>query len=88
MNGSSIENIHKALQAAFHEDDANEAQGSVVTGWAVVAESMEADGTRFLCRLDGNAGGERLTSWQRQGLLHNALNEPWPEDFPDDDDEA
>lgn len=82
---STIEHINKAIQHALHEADAKEAQGSVVTGWVVVAESMEADGTRFLSRLDGNAGGERLTSWQRQGMLHNALNEPWPEDYEDED---
>lgn len=44
---------------------------AILTGWVVVAEFTEDDGERVLTRVQA----EGITSWARQGLLYNALQE-------------
>lgn len=70
---TTSESLHAAIQESLHSEDAAEAQGNVITGWVVVAESMAPDGQRWLSRIDGGPGGGRLTEWQLDGFLHNAL---------------
>lgn len=70
---NTVETLQAAIQDALHHEDAAGAQGNVVTGWVIVAESMDVDGKRWLSRHDGGPGDRRLPIWQAQGLLHNAL---------------
>ncbi len=48
-------------------------EGSLVTGWVIVAEWMTPEGER---RIEG-LQAETTTGWLRQGLFYNALHE-WP----------
>lgn len=52
----------------------------VCVGWAVVSEWVARDGGAWLSRLDGDGADEALTTWRRQGLLHNALHDAWEEE--------
>jgi hypothetical protein len=80
----SIQHLHAAVQSSLHHEDAHEAQGNVVTGWVVVAESMDPTGRRWLSRINGTPGGGQLTEWAAQGLLFNALNDDgWDVDEDD-----
>ena len=76
--------LSEAIQQALHSDDAADAQGNLVVGWVVVAESMDPDGGRWLSRIDGSPGGGRLSAWTREGLLFNALHSGgWDDDEVD-----
>ncbi len=80
--------IHSAIQASLNADEGM--PGTVVTGWVCVAESMTADGQRWLSRVSSDASGERaLPRWTEQGLLHNGLHgdgsEGWDSGDTDDD---
>jgi hypothetical protein len=65
------EAIHDAIQqnARMGAED-----GAVLTGWALVAEWMDADGERWLTK--GHAA--HTTSWGANGMYHEALFGEWP----------
>ena len=78
--------IHDAIQrtATTHTN----LDGSVLIGWIVVAEWMDAAGNRWLSRI-GSAGDatRQPPEWQWQGYLYNALHEQnWPQDDAADDE--
>ena len=80
----SIALTHAIQETGPHtEDEPSEGMedGAVLTGWVLVAEWLSVDGSSWISRLDGDAAGEPLTSWRREGLLHNALFDPtWHRD--------
>ena len=79
--------IGAAIQAdgpGFH--DANAAVAATCTGWVVMAEWMDETGGKWLSKNSGDAGSERLTLWQENGMLHEALLGEWPTRDPDDED--
>lgn len=79
------ERLHRSIQENLHDSDS--VGGNVVTGWVVVAESLAPNGERWLSRIDGGPGGNRLAEWQREGFLHNALHGGhWERDESQDDD--
>lgn len=88
--GKEIEQVREdltdALQMVFGHD-------KVVVGWAMVVETLDAQGNRWLARIDGTNGSRGLPAWQRSGYLWDALHGDWnqnsnlPEPFGDDDDE-
>jgi hypothetical protein len=59
--------IHEALERA--KPRAIQGLTSVLTGWVVVAEYMDADGDKWLSRFQS----EGMTTWSRAGLLHEGL---------------
>lgn len=63
--------------------------GKVIVGWVVVCEWLDGDGKRWLSLNSGNADGEELPNWTRDGYLHEGLYGKWdhePEEDDDDDD--
>lgn len=73
------EPLHEAIAAVLGEHAP--ATGAVLTGWVVVAETVDPDGRRWLHRMDGP---DTITVWAREGMLHNALNTEWSPDTDDD----
>lgn len=67
------EHLHESLQHTISLDE-NSPEGAMLVGWVSVAEWMAPDGGRWLSRMTGAADGEPLSTWQRQGYLHNALH--------------
>ncbi len=59
--------LDDAIRAAFAEE------GEVVTRWLVICEKFDGSGERVLERTDGSADGERLTAWDRKGLMFESL---------------
>jgi hypothetical protein len=47
--------------------------GAMVVRFVVVVDWAKPDGTRWVSRI----GSEDLTEWERDGLLHHALNGNW-----------
>lgn len=83
------EDLTDALQIAFGED-------KVVVGWAMVIETIDTNGNKWLARLDAAGSGRGLPAWQRAGYLWDALHGRWndsgpgpfgSEDTLEDDDE-
>ena len=71
--------IGQALQAngpGFHDERAPVAATCI--GWVVIAEWMDETGGKWLSKNSSDAGGETLTTWQMNGMLHEALHEAWP----------
>lgn len=67
--------MHESIQHSVSLDDGLP-EGSMLLGWVCVAEWMAPDGDRWLSCIDGSTDPERgATEWQRQGYLHNALND-------------
>lgn len=58
-------------------------ESAFLLGYVVLAEWMDADGTRWLTRNAGNGQGEFIPAWQLNGYLNEALN-----NWPSVDDEA
>lgn len=80
-NPSLLDAVTEALQDVVHDDKSGGAQGGVVTRWIGVIEVMQIDGSKWLLRLDRDAAGKRLVSWDRRGLLHEALDDKaWGDD--------
>lgn len=59
------------------------AEGSFVTKWLVVAEFMDPNGEKWLALRNS----EGMTTWDRNGMLHDALfdNGQWTTDTGEDD---
>lgn len=66
------EDLTDALQLAFGED-------KVVVGWAMVVETIDTTGNKWLARLDAASSGRGLPAWQRAGYLWDALHGNWNE---------
>ncbi len=64
--------VHEAIQLT---NDSNEnLEGSILVGWACVAEWSDPQGSKWLSRVTGSAGGEDSPpTWQSRGYLHEAL---------------
>ncbi len=63
--------LHRAVEEAVQVDP--ELEGSVVVGWALVAELATRDQGRWLIARSGDATGETdLTPWQAQGMTDYA----------------
>lgn len=75
--------IHEALEGLLAEHSPE--SGGILTGWVLVAETVDADGERWLHRLDGP---DTITAWAREGMLHNALNSGSWLSADDDDEEG
>lgn len=60
--------------------DASGIEDAVLVSYALVCEWVDTEGKRWLSRIDADASGTRLSAWQRQGLLFNALHTPWNDD--------
>ncbi|MEQ8834291.1 MAG: hypothetical protein RIB67_07575 [Miltoncostaeaceae bacterium] len=70
---------HEAIEGLLAE--CSPTAGGILTGWVLVAETVDEAGERWLHRLDGP---DTITEWAREGMLHNALNSgSWG---PDDED--
>lgn len=83
------EELREAISDQVKRGDADAAE-AVCIGFVVIAEFALPDGESMLSRTDGDAAGERLPVWRRQGLLFNALHyeEGWEEaDAPEGEDE-
>lgn len=72
LSDPSREAIHGAIQQ--HGRMGTE-DGAVLTGWALVAEWMDADGERWLSK----AHAPHTSSWTAKGMHHEALYGEWPD---------
>ncbi len=69
--------VHEAIQ--FTNDSNENLEDSILVGWACVCEWSDPQGSRWLSRLSGSAGGEDSPpTWQSRGYLHEALTN-WDE---------
>lgn len=78
----ALRRIGDAIQAegpSPGEADGPAGDTAILTKWIAVAEWATPDGTRWLSRLSP----EETTSWDRSGMLHDALNGTWPDDEND-----
>jgi len=64
---------------ALQESQPEDFEG-LLLGFVAVVEWVDLEGQRWLTRTDGNASGDPITAWQREGYLHNALNTDWTEE--------
>lgn len=80
--------IGAAIQADGPDFDCGLRPDTVATctGWVVVAEWMDSEGLKWLTKNSGDAGGETLTCWAMNGMLHEALLGEWPTHDPDAED--
>ena len=61
--------LDEGIQAGF------QSEGNVlVSGWFLVAEVREADGSSYLAYRSGDVNGLGLKSWMALGFLHSATN--------------
>lgn len=67
------EEIGQAIQT--NAPSAGEVEGAVLTGWCVVAEWMAPDGDRWLSKMHP----PHVTTWQANGMHHEAMHGFWPE---------
>lgn len=64
--------IHDAIQTVGPEPE-NPGRAALLTKWVLVAEWAVEDGDCWLSRISS----ADLRSWEREGMLHNALNTDW-----------
>ena len=58
-------------------------EGAIAVRFVIVVDWARADGTRWVSRI----GSDGLTEWERDGLLHHALNGNWDgSDVPFEDE--
>ncbi len=69
--------IHEALQ----QHSPSGQRGSLLTGWAVVTEWMDADGDKTLAK----AHSANVAHWTANGYHFEALHGPWPDEDEDDE---
>ena len=75
---TTYEEISNAIGDAIQRHSPDGTEGAVLTGWTLVAEWMDPDGDRWLSKIHP----PHLTSWQSNGMHHEALHGHWPD--PDD----
>ncbi len=71
------DSIHEALQKNSPQGKA----GSLLTGWVVVTEWMDADGDKVLAK----AHSANIAQWAANGYHFEALHGVWPPDEEDDE---
>jgi len=73
--------IADAIQEAYPGmEDTAEVEvpdGSVLVKFAVVTDWLSPDNQRFIARTGGNSSGEEGTTWDMNGLFHEALFGEW-----------
>ena len=74
--------IADAIQEAYPGmEDTGDAlpvpDGSVLVKFAVVTDWLSPDNQRFIARTGGNSSGEGGTTWDLDGLFHEALYGLW-----------
>lgn len=67
--------MHKAVAELIDIDPPNEAEDGpcIVRSWVTLATVRYADGGNQMYLLTGDASGEPLPQWDRDGLLHYAI---------------
>lgn len=65
--------LREALQATLNEDD-EDFDGAVITGYVVIAEWSASDGERWLSRAAGDLNDEGPPIWTVKGWLYHALD--------------
>ncbi len=68
--------IHEALQKNSPQSRA----GSLLTGWVLVTEWMDADGDKTLAK----AHSANVASWAANGYHFEALHGAWPDEEDDE----
>lgn len=68
------------------QPDLDGGSSSLLLGFVLVAEWVADNGKRWLTEMSSDAHGETLPTWQRNGYLHEALNEQWPESEEGDEE--
>lgn len=77
--------LHRAIQGSRTEDTTDELNGAMLRGWVLVSEWVDGSGRTWLSMLDGDANGENLPNWIREGYLHNTLHHADDFQEPDED---
>jgi len=76
-----IATIADAIQEAYPGMEDTEQvgvpEGSVLVKFTVVTDWLSPDNQRFITRTGGNSSGEEGTTWDMNGLLHEALFGGW-----------
>jgi hypothetical protein len=74
--GTPRERFGALIQAEVSDEEEMEA---VLVGWVMVAEWVGPNSEAWMTRLDGNAAGDALPTWRRDGLLDYAKGD-WNEE--------